>query len=135
VATIVEAPTARPLTRPCDPPALETVATDVADDVQVTETVTSLIDPSLYVPTASSGVVSPTGTVGEKGETAIETSVAGLTIRVALAFLPVVGSVAVMLAVPAATPVASPPLATVATFVADEVHVTWFVRSTSEESV
>ncbi len=50
VAVIVELPCATPVTRP----EVDTVATDVALDVQVAELDRSLVVPSLYVPVAVS---------------------------------------------------------------------------------
>lgn len=62
--------------------------------------------------------------LGEVGETAIEVNVtaAGVTVTVAVAVNPF--AVALMVAVPAATPVASPFPLTVAMAEFDEVHVT-----------
>lgn len=62
--------------------------------------------------------------VGVVGETAIEVTVtvAAVTVSVAVAVNP--SAVALMVAVPAATPVASPAELTVTTVVFDEVHVT-----------
>ena len=58
------------------------------------------------------------------GETAIEVTVtaAGVTVSAAIAVNPF--AAAVMVVVPAATPIASPAELTVATAVLDEVHVT-----------
>jgi hypothetical protein len=60
------------------------------------------------------------------GVTAIETNVGAVTVSAAV-FEVTPPSVAVMLLVPAATPVATPVDAIVATVVLDEVHVTELV--------
>jgi hypothetical protein len=60
------------------------------------------------------------------GVTAIEVRTAAVTFRVAEPII--VPEVAVMVAVPRATLVPKPPLLTVATEVADEVHCTVLVR-------
>jgi hypothetical protein len=122
---IVVVPCVSAVTRPPG----ETVATSVADEVHVTVAVTSFVDPSVHVPRASSCPVNPAGTLGEAGERAMDASTAGVTVSAAVpVFLPL-GSVAVIVALPAATPVARPALEVVAIVVAEEVHVTWPVMS------
>jgi hypothetical protein len=68
--------------------------------------------------------VAPALMLGAVGETAIEVivKVAAVTVSVAVAVNP--SAVALMVAVPAAAPVANPAELTVATAVFDEVHVT-----------
>jgi hypothetical protein len=68
--------------------------------------------------------VAPAVMLGDPGETAIEVTVtaAGVTVSVAVAVNS--SAVALMVAVPAVAPVASPAELTVATAVFDEVHVT-----------
>ena len=64
--------------------------------------------------------------VGFAGVTAIELSVGGLcTVKSALPVSP--DNAAVMVALPADTPVANPLALIVATAVLDDVHVTWLV--------
>ena len=64
--------------------------------------------------------------LGLAGVTAIDFRAAAVTVRtVDPAMLP---SVALMLDVPAATPVARPPAVIVATAVVADAHVTWLVR-------
>src|SRR5579862_3854318 len=84
---------------------------------------------SLYVPVAVNCWVEPFVIDGFAGVTAIETSVAGVTVRTVVPVLPL--SVALMLLVPVATPVASPPLVIVATESVAEAHVTWLVILTA----
>ena len=72
VAIMVEVPAARPVARP----VLLTDATDVLDKLQMTCVVISWLVPSEYVPVAVNCWVTPTGTLGLAGVTAIETSVA-----------------------------------------------------------
>jgi hypothetical protein len=83
--------------------------------------------PSEYVPEAANCLVFPAAMLGLAGVTEIEDRVAAVTVRVVLPErLP---EVAVMVAEPAATPVARPLLFTVAADVLDEFQVTWVVIS------
>jgi hypothetical protein len=68
--------------------------------------------------------VAPAVTLGDVGETAIEVTVtaAAVTVSDAVAVNP--SAAALMVAMPAATPVANPVELTVAAAVFDEVHVT-----------
>ncbi len=72
-------------------------------------------------------------TLGFVGAMLIETSVAGVTVSTVVPYIPVEGSVAVMVAAPAATDVANPfvpeALLMVAVPLADELHVAKAVRS------
>jgi hypothetical protein len=78
------------------------------------------------VPVAVNCCVSPAGTDAVVGVTDIDVSTAAVTVRVAeLLILP---DVAVIVAVPVATAVAKPALVTVATELAEELHVAVFVR-------
>jgi hypothetical protein len=63
---------------------------------------------------------------GRAGVSAIETKVAGVTVNVATPVM--LPEVALMVAVPAATLLARPLLATVATFMAEEFHDTELVK-------
>jgi hypothetical protein len=87
---------------------------------------------SVYVPVAANCCVSPLAIVGDAGVTAIETSVAAVTVSVTGGDVIVVaGIIAVMLVVPTATGVARPWGATllmVAVAGVDDAHVTWVVR-------
>ena len=69
---MVEVPVARAVARPCDPAALEMVATEVFAEAQVTWVVRSCVELSEYVPVAVNCWVSPTGTFGLAGVTAID---------------------------------------------------------------
>ena len=86
---------------------METVARAEFDEDQVTEAVSGCVDPSEYVPVAANDCIVPLAIVAEPGVTAMLTSAALLTVRV----IPVdetVPNVAVMVALPAATPLARP---------------------------
>ena len=78
--------------------------------------------------------VVPLAIEGLVGATAIDTSVAGVTVSVS-AGLTMLPSVAVMLLVPVPTPVAKPPAAMVATEGIEEVHVTLVVMFCALESL
>jgi hypothetical protein len=107
-------------------PAVPIVATAETDDAQLADCVRSWVLPSVYVPVAVNCCFSPAGTDGDAGVTAIEVSTAAVTVNVAAPWM--VPDVAVIVAVPFATLVASPPLLIVAIVVADEVQVTVLVR-------
>ena len=114
VAVPGEAAVARPL--------LSTVATAVLDDLQVTCVVIPLVVPSEYVPEAVNCWVFPAGVVGLAGVMDMEDRVAGVTARVV--FPETLPEVAVIVAFPPVTAVASPLLLTVATAVLDDLQVT-----------
>src|ERR1035438_8642268 len=88
--------------------------------------VKSLNEPSLYVPVAANCSVKPLAIAGFAGVTAIDTRIAGVTVNVStgLTMLP---SVAVILLVPVATPVARPPAVIVAIERFEEPHITLVV--------
>jgi len=73
VAVMVVVPAATAVARPL----LLTVATDVLDELQVTCGVISWLVPSEYVPVAVNCWLTPLGTLGLAGATAMETSVTG----------------------------------------------------------
>ncbi len=130
-AVIVAVPAATGVICPLEPAALPTVATVVADELQVTDAVMSCVLLSEKIPVAVNCSVVPRATRGLVGVTAMDLSVAELTIRVVEPeMLP---EVAVMVAVPAATDVACPlepaALLIVATDAADELQVTDVVMS------
>src|SRR5262245_28368754 len=86
---------------------------------------------SLNVPVAANRCVVPAGPLGLGGVTAIDTSTALVTVIRVVPEMP--SSAAVIVAVPTASAVASPrelaAFEICAMAVADEVHVTWVVRS------
>ena len=83
--------------------------------------------PFEYVPVAVSCTVAPTATLVGFGVTAMEDRVGAVTVKVSPGET-TEPEVAVMLVVPAATPVAKPLELTVATEVAEDAHVTLDVR-------
>jgi len=117
-ALIVVLPAATLLTMPC---ALMP-ATAAEDEVQSTDALMSWVLESLNVPMAANCLVVPTAMLEFAGVTAIETSVAAVTLSEAVPLTD--PDVAVMVVVPLATPVALPFTSTVATEVVDELHVT-----------
>ena len=70
--------------------------------------------------------VSPLGTLGLAGVTAIDCKTAAVTVSTVEPVIP--PSVALIVEVPVATAVARPPLVIVATEVVADAHVTWLVR-------
>ena len=103
------------------PPLLIT-ATDVVPELHATVLVRFCVERSVNVPTALNCVVPPSGTVGASGVTAIETSVAGVT--VSDADPETEPSVALIVDVPLVSAVAVPVTAIVATAGAEELHET-----------
>jgi len=87
----------------------------------------SRLVPSEYEPVAANCWVLPTGTLGLSGVTAIEDKAAAFTVRIV--FPEILPEAAVMVVLPAATPVARPLLLIVATDALDELQVTWVVIS------
>ena len=136
VALMVEVPGGDGRGHPFDPAALEMVATAVSDDAQVTWVVRFWVVPSVKVPVAVKGTAIPTGMLGLAGVTAIDWSVAAVTVSVVLPVFP--ESAAVMALVPTPTVLARPfdpaALEMVATAVVAEAQVTWLVRSWVELS-
>ena len=131
VAVMVVDPTPAPVARPWEPTALEIVATDAAEEVQVTWVVRSWMVLSLYTPVAVYCFVVPLAMDEPTGVTWMFERVAAVTARtVKPETLP---EVAVMVVEPTPAPVARPcepaVLEMVATEVADEDQVTWAVRS------
>jgi hypothetical protein len=94
---------------------------------QLTDDVMSCVVPSLYVAVAVNCVVVPTANVGFEGVTVIDTTVAGVTVRVVL--LVVELYVAVIVVVPAPTVVASPFESIVAVDVDELDHTTELLKS------
>ena len=125
-AVIVAVPATTGVTFPLEPAALLTVATDVFDELHVTEAVISCVLLSEKVPVAVNCSVVLRAMPGLVGVTAMDTSVAELTVRVVEPEMR--PEAAVIVAVPAATGVTCPlepaALLIVATDVFDELHVT-----------
>jgi hypothetical protein len=96
------------------------VATAADADVQSTDAVTSCVLESLNVPVAANCFVVPTAMLGLAGVTVIETSVAELTVNDEVPLTD--PEVAVMVAVPAPTPAASPLELMLATELEDELQ-------------
>src|SRR4051794_33280699 len=114
VALIDEVPVATPVARPV---AL-IVATEVVAETQVTLLVRFCVELSLNVPVAVNCSVVPLAMLGLAGATAIETSAAGETVSTVDPATP--ESVALIIDVPFAMPVAKPVLLIVATEVVAE---------------
>ena len=83
LAVTVAGPTARALARPLVSAALLMVRTREADDVHVAEAVTSCDVPSEKVPVATNCCVPPRGMLVFPGVTAMDTRVAGRTVKAA----------------------------------------------------
>ncbi len=107
-------------------PPLLTVAIVVAEEVQVAVVVRVCVVPLLYVPVAANCCVLPAATEAVAGVTEIEVSTGAVTVSVAEPLI--VPDLAVIVALPCATLVASPPLLTVATDFAEELQVAVLVR-------
>lgn len=130
VALIFVEPRATAVARPLEPAALLITATAGVDEDQVTNAVRFCVVPFEYVPVAVYGTVALTATVKLIGVTAIETSVAEVTVRFAVPEMR--PDVAVIVVEPAATVLAKPfdpaMLLMVATDGEDELQVTDDVR-------
>jgi hypothetical protein len=131
VAVIVVEPVATEVTNPLEPAALLMAAIVVVDDFQVTDVVRFCVEPSEYVPVAVNCLVVPSAMLGFVGVIAMETSVAGVTVSVAVP--EILPDVAVIVVEPAATDVALPlepaALLMAATVAFDELQDTAVVRS------
>ena len=110
-----------PVATPVTNPALTVAAAELLE-VQVAELVTSCVVLSEKVAVAVSCCCEPLITVGFDGERAIELTTLLLTVSVVLCFM--LPSVAVMVVLPRATPVAVPVESIVAIEVLEEVQVT-----------
>jgi hypothetical protein len=108
-------------------PLLLIDATDGLEDCQVTCVVISWLVPSEYVPEAVNCSASPTGMLGLAGVTAMEDSVAEVTVRVV--FPPKSPVMALMVAVPGVIAVARPLGVTVTTDGLVELQATCVVMS------
>jgi hypothetical protein len=122
VAVIVELPTPAPVARP----AALIVAVVVVPDDQVTLDVRFCVEPSLNVPVAVNCCVAPLAIDGFAGVTAIDCSVAAVTVRTVEPLIP--PDVALIVEVPTPAPVARPAALIVAVVVVPDDHVTVLVR-------
>ena len=77
-AVIVVVPTETEVATPLEPAALLIVATDISDEVQVTDVVRSFVEWSEYEPVAANCLFVPIEMLGFGGATVIDTSVAGV---------------------------------------------------------
>jgi hypothetical protein len=115
-----------PAATPVASPLVVMVAAAGFDELQVAELVRLPVVPFEYVPVAVNCCMPPTGTDGLEGVTVIETKVGVDTVSAAdPATAP---EVAVIVDVPAPTPVANPAELMVATLVSEEVQTAEFVR-------
>jgi hypothetical protein len=128
VAVIVVVPA---LTPAASPPELM-LATEVDDELQVTD-VNSCVLPSSKLPTALNCCCVPAAIDGVAGLTEIEVKCAATTVNVEVSVNE--PKVAVIVVCPAATVVASPEPAIVATELEDDVQVTPVVRSALDPSL
>ena len=122
-AVMLVVPAATPVAVPAPVPVI--VAAAVFDDVHTTPVVNGAVVPLLYVPVAVYVCVSPAAMLAVVGVTAIDCSVAAVTVSVIPALVNPPDA-AVILVVPVATPVAVPvPVPViVAAAVFDDVHTT-----------
>jgi hypothetical protein len=128
VAVMTVVPMATPVAMPVEAPMV--AAAGVAD-VHVIPAVITCVEVSLYVPVSASWLVEPLMTMGAAGVTAMETSVAGVTVNIAVPeMLP---EVAVMVVEPTvkavAVPMVDPVVLMVATVVLDDAQVTVLVMT------
>src|SRR5579871_4483423 len=122
VALIVLVPTPTPV---ANPPVV-IVAVEVVPDAHVTDPVRFCVLLSLNVPVAVNCCVAPLPIDGFAGVTAIDFSVAAVTVNVVDPLI--APDVALIVLVPTPTPVANPPVVIVAVEVVPEAHVTDAVR-------
>src|ERR1700733_12704487 len=122
VAVIVEVPTPAPVARP----AALIVAVVVVPDDQLTFDVRLCVEPSLNVPVAVNCCVAPLAIDGFAGVTAIDCSVAAVTVSKVEPEID--DDVAVIVEVPTPAPLARPAALIVAMVVVPEVQVTLDVR-------
>jgi hypothetical protein len=97
-----------------------------AEELHVAVLVRFCVVPSLKVPVAVNCCVPPFGTDGFAGVTAMDTSVAAVTVSVVLPVMPL--EAAWMVVDPVPTAVARPAVLIVATVTAEELHVAVLVR-------
>jgi hypothetical protein len=131
---VIGPPAAFEVASPSEPTALLMVATTVFDELQITVDVRFCVVRSEYVPVAINCGFIPRATLVLTGVTPMDTSVAAVTVSVAVAAFAVAGSVAVIVIGPptafeVATPFEPAVLLMVATAVFEDVQVTDDVRS------
>jgi hypothetical protein len=128
--TVVE-PDAKEVAKPLDPAALLIAATPAVDDVQATAAVRSCVVVSEYIPVATNCWTVPRAILGFFGVTAIDWSVAGVTVSVVdPETLPIAAETVVEpAAIEVATPFEPAVLLMVATSAVDDIQVTAAVRS------
>jgi hypothetical protein len=126
---MVDAPVFSAVARPAE----FTVAVAGVPDVHVTVAVMFWMLPSLYVPVAENCSVDPATIEGFAGVTAIDCSVAAVTVSTVEPEID--DDVAVMVEVPTPAPVASPDALIVAVAVVPELHVTVPVKFCVEPSL
>jgi hypothetical protein len=131
IAVIVVKPAARDVAKPLEPAALLIAAIAAVDEYQVTAVVKFCVVLSEYVPVAVNCCVVPLRMLGFVGVTAMDTSVAEVTVSVVDPDLP--PDIALIVVEPAVAEVASPldpaELLMAATAAVDEYQVTAVVRS------
>ena len=132
VAVSVVVPVETEVASPLDPAALLMVATVVDDELQIADTVTFCVVLSEKVPVAVNCSIVPKAMLGLIGVTAIDTSVADVTVNWVVLDMFVAGSVAVSVVEPVATDVANPldsvALLMVQTVVDDELQIADVVK-------
>lgn len=126
-APIVVVPTPTDVASPLDPDVLLIVATPVFEELQVTEEVMSCVVLSENVPVAMNCWVFPRAMLGFTGVTAIDTSTAAVTVRVADGDV-TPSNAAVISVEPSPVAVASPLLLMVATPLSEEFQIAHVVR-------
>jgi hypothetical protein len=129
-ALMVAVPAVRAEADPLEPAALLTVATAALDELQVADAVRSWVELSAYLPVAVNWRLVPLAMLGFAGVTEMDTSVAGVTVRVVVP--DTVPDEAVIVVAPVDADVAKPlepaALLIVATAVVEEYHATISVR-------
>jgi hypothetical protein len=135
-AVITVEPALTAVASPFEPAALLTVATPVLEELQVAEAVRSCVVPFENVPTALNCSVVPLAMEGLLGVTAMEDSVAAVTVSVVDPEIPPDAAVTVVepVATGVARPCEPPALLMLAMVVDDEPHVTVVVRFCVEPS-
>jgi len=128
VAVMVVVPPLKPAASPLE----SMLATELADELQVTEA-NNCVLPSSKLPTALNCSCVLAAIDGVAGLTEIEVKCAATTVSVEVSVNE--PNVAVIVVCPAATVIARPELAIVATEVEDEVQVTPVVRSALDPSL
>ncbi len=126
-AEMLELPSATLVAKPWAPGALPMVATEALDEAHWTEPVMFCVLPSVKVPVAANCCVVPRGMVGIAGVMAMETKVAGVTVKVDEPAMP--AAAAAIMVWPVEALAASPLALAVATEGADELQVAEVVRS------